>query len=96
MMRQIARSLVLGIARIFGTKIVDCSTGRDLGKALFIPWRGKIHIIGLNEAVRPTFFPQKRLRYWKQELGFTVHEKPDFEKITPHSPTRLGEDQKQV
>ena len=58
MMRRLARSLVLGIARIFGTKIVDCSTGRSLGKALFIPWRGKIHIIGLNEAVRATFFPQ--------------------------------------
>jgi hypothetical protein len=88
MIRKIARSLVLGIARIFGTKIVDCSTGRNLGKALFIPWHGKIHVIGLSEAVRPTFFPQKRLSYWKQELGFTVHEKPDFEKLKVSSADR--------
>ena len=95
-MRRLARSLVLGIARIFGTKIVDCSTGRSLGKALFIPWRGKIHIIGLNEAVRATFFPQKRLSYWKQELGFTVHEKPDFEKLTLRSSTNVSEGEGKV
>jgi hypothetical protein len=85
MMRRIARSFVLAIARLFGTRMIDCATGRNLGKALFVPWRGKIHIIGLNQAVRPVFFPQKRLRYWKQELGFTVHEKPDFEKLRPDS-----------
>jgi hypothetical protein len=83
MMRRIARSLVLAVARIFGTKIVDCTTGRNLGKALFIPWRGKIHIIGLQEAVRPSFLPQKRLTYWKQELGFIAHDPPDFANIRP-------------
>jgi hypothetical protein len=81
MIRKFARTLVLAVARIFGTRIVDYSTGRYLGKALFIPWSGKIHIIGLNEAVRPTFLPQKRLSYWKQELGFTIHDQPDFENL---------------
>ena len=70
----------LGVAMIgkFGTLISDCETGRPLGRALLIPWRGKIHVIGLGPAVRPMFLPQTRLTYWKQELGFTVHPPVDF------------------
>jgi hypothetical protein len=61
-----------------GTKIVDVESGRTLGKAFAISWRGKIHLIGLETAVRPTFLPQTRLTYWKQEIGFTTHPPPDF------------------
>ena len=81
-MRRLIRSLTLMVARIVGTRIVDCTTGRYLGKALVIPWRGKIHIIGLKQTVRPVFLPQKRLTYWKQELGFTIHIPPDFPRET--------------
>jgi hypothetical protein len=77
-MRKLLRSLILRIAHVGGARIVDYRTGRNLGKALIIPWRGKIHFIGLKEAVRASFLPQTRLTYWKQELGFTVHEPPDF------------------
>lgn len=77
-MRMWIRSVGLAITRTFGAKIVDYETGRALGRAFLFPWRGKIHVIGLETAVRPVFLPQKRLTYWKQEIGFTVHPPPDF------------------
>jgi hypothetical protein len=43
-----------------------------------VPWRGKLHVIGLKEAVRAVFLPQKRPTYWKQEIGFTTHPPPDY------------------
>ena len=78
MIRKLIRSVVLAMANTLGTVIVDYKTGRNLGRALIIPWRGKIHVIGLKESVRLVFQPQKRLTYWKQEIVFTVHDPPDF------------------
>ena len=86
MIRRFARSIVLAIARVIGTRMVDYATGRYLGKALIIPWRGKIHVIGLAEAVRPVFQPQQRLTYWKQEIVFTVHDSPNFENVRGNPP----------
>ncbi len=81
------RSVVLALARSIGSKIVDAETGRVLGRAFLIPWRGKIAVIGLDAEVRPVFLPQKRLTYWKQELGFALHQPPDFPHETrPQSP----------
>jgi len=77
-MRMWARAFGLWIARHFGNKIIDCSSGRVLGRGLLIPWRGKVHVIGLETPVRAVFLPQKRLTYWKQEIGFTTHPAPDF------------------
>jgi hypothetical protein len=87
-MRKLIRAAGLTFARIFGTRITDFQTGRPLGKALIIPWRGKIHVIGLEEDVRPIFQPQKRLTYWKQEIVFTTHLPVDFpkEKSTADQP----------
>lgn len=77
-MRMWIRALGLGMAHIFGTRIVDQRTGKSLGRALLVPWRGKIHVIGLETAVRVFFLPQRRLTYWKQEIGFETHSPPDF------------------
>jgi hypothetical protein len=88
-MRKLIRSAVLMIAHTFGTRIRDFQSGRLLGKALIIPWRGKIHVIGLEAAVRPMFQPQKRLTYWKQEIVFTVHPPPDF----PNEVSRIKPEQ---
>ena len=78
---RIVRPVVLALARSVGSKIVDAETGRVIGRAFLIPWRGKIAVIGLDAEVRPVFLPQPRLTYWKQELGFTLHTPPDF----PHA-----------
>lgn len=77
------RSIALAIARRLGSRIVDFRTGQDLGRALLVPYRGKIHVIGLTRPVMPIFLPQARLTYWKQEIGFATHPEPDF----PHEPS---------
>jgi hypothetical protein len=78
MIRNLIRSLVLKIARTIGTQITDFRSGKSFGRVLIVPWRGKIHVIGLQAAIRPMFQPQKRLTYWKQEIVFTEHSPPDF------------------
>ena len=78
MIRKFIRAVGLKIAQTIGTPIKDFPSGRSLGRALVIPWRGKIHVIGLKAAVLPMFQPQKRLTYWKQEIVFTEHPRPDF------------------
>ena len=80
------RRVILALARSMGSKITDEETGKVLGRAFLFPWRGKIAVIGLEAEVKPVFLPQKRLTFWKQDLGFTVQQPPDF----PHeaSPQR--------
>jgi hypothetical protein len=87
-MRKFIRSIGLSLARIFGTRVTDVQTGRLLDKALIIPWRGKIHVIGLQKNVRPMFQPQKRLTYWKQTIGFTAHVPPDFSHLAEEEKRR--------
>lgn len=72
------RAIGLAVIHRFGMRIFDHENGQLLGRALLIPWRGAIHVVGLNETVRPIFLPQKRLTFWKQTLGFTTHPPPDF------------------
>jgi hypothetical protein len=81
MIRNFIRTVGLKIAQIIGTPIKDFRSDQSLGRALVIPWRGKIHVIGLKAAVRPMFQRQKRLTYWKQEIVFTEHPPPDFPNI---------------
>jgi hypothetical protein len=87
-MRKLIRAAGLSIARVFGTRVTDFQTGHPLGRALIIPWRGKIHVIGLEKDIRVIFQPQKRLTYWKQEIVFTTHPSVDFpkEKSTADQP----------
>ena len=93
--RKFIRAVGLKIAQTIGTPIKDFPSGRSLGRALVIPWRGKIHVIGLKAAARPMFQPQKRLTYWKQEIVFTEHPSPDFPNISKTerpSPTEITDD----
>jgi hypothetical protein len=77
-MRLLFRRAGLAVVHRFGMKIYDCANGRLLGRALLVPWKGQIHVIGLEATVRPLFLPQKRLTFWKQNLGFTPPSAPDF------------------
>lgn len=72
------RRLVLALARSIGSRVVDAETGRVIGRAFLIPWRGKIAVIGLDAEVKPVFLPQTRMTFWKQNIGFTLHAPPDF------------------
>jgi hypothetical protein len=88
-MRNLVRQFVLFVAHTFGTKVIDQRTGEPVGRALIIPWRGKLHVIGLDAAVHPMFQPQTRLTYWKQEIVFTTHPLPDFPNV--RNPPPVGE-----
>lgn len=79
--KKLIRAIGLTVARVIGTSLVDYESGRIIGRALLIPWRGKIHLIGLETKVVPIFLPQKRLTYWKQEIGFTTHPPVDFPNV---------------
>jgi hypothetical protein len=97
MIRKFIRAVGLKIAQTIGTRVKDFPSGRSLGRALIIPWRGKIHVIGLDVAVRhvaarPMFQPQKRLTYWKQEIVFTEHPPPDFQNIRKTEPSEVTDD----
>jgi len=82
-MRKPIRSLGLFLARFFGSRILDVHTGRVIDRALVVCFRGKVYVIGARENLRPVFEPQKRLTYWRQKIGFTVHEPPDFPREAP-------------
>jgi hypothetical protein len=77
-LKKYLRAIIMKAARWLGSEIVDHQTGKVLGRALLLPWRGKIHVIGLRNTVKIIFAPQQRLTYWKQEIVFTVHPAPDF------------------
>ena len=80
-LKMLVRALGLRLARLCGTTFVDCKSGRELGRAFVFSWRGNIHVIGLETPVRVVWLPQKRLTYWKQEIGFTQHPSPDFPNV---------------
>ena len=80
--RQALRSTGLWIAQHFGCRLINHKTGESLGRVVVLPWRGKLHIIGLARPVIVEFMPQARLTYWKQEIGFTTHPTVDFPSIS--------------
>ena len=78
----VTKPLLELLIRLIGMRVRDVRTGKDLGKYLFIPWRGRILVFGLgttnDEPFYPVFLPQTRLTYALQELGFQQHPEPDF------------------
>jgi len=78
----VTKPLLSLLIRVLGMRVRDVTTGKDLGKYLFVPWRGRILVFGLgsanDEPFYPVFVPQARLTYALQELGFQQHPIPDF------------------
>ena len=68
------RAVVLRVARLLGSPVVDLRTGQVLGRALLVPFRGRIHVVGLDAAVRPVFAPQDPFDVL--ETGTRVHRPP--------------------
>jgi hypothetical protein len=68
------------MVRLFGATLVDERTHEPVAKAMMFCWRGKIYLLGYEgkDQVLPIFLPQKRLTFWKREIGFTTHPPPDF------------------
>lgn len=69
------RRLVMGVFRLLGSEVCDARSGEVLGKALLLPWKGKVLVLGAESRLWiPIPLPQKELNYWKQEIGFTLHD----------------------
>lgn len=83
---MLIRRFGLAVAQVFASDLRDAVTGERIGRALLIPWRGKIHVIGLDRPLRVQWIPQTRLTYWKQEIGFGTNPPPDFPRVRPKSP----------
>jgi len=78
-MKKFLLVLLKAVTAVFGARVIDQRTGSTIGKALFIPWRGKLRVIGLEEKrVIAAFESQRRLTYWNQALTFSTHPEPDF------------------
>jgi glycosyltransferase involved in cell wall biosynthesis len=82
-MKLLLRNIFVGLARMFGSKIRDQRTGNVIGRAFVVAWRGRVHFIGLEGVGKPVFLPQRRLTYWRQELGLESHEPPDAQRLGP-------------
>ena len=63
-----------------GTRIYDEETGELLGKALLIPWRGRLHLVGYTGSVplRPVVKSTRSVTYWKLTLAFRTATRPDY------------------
>jgi hypothetical protein len=79
------RPILMRVFDLLSCELRDVDTGKPIGRAVLLPWRGRILLIGDGVAgysLLPKFVPQRRLTFWKVELGFTRHPLPDF----PHEP----------
>jgi hypothetical protein len=79
--RNVLRAIAMKTFNLVASDIHDVETGEHLGRALLVPWRGRIFLFGpgiAGYALVPKFCPQSKLSFWKCELGFTKHPKPDF------------------
>jgi hypothetical protein len=73
-MKCFLRRLFYGFLRLVGSEIRDERTGRSLGRAVLLPWRGKIYVLGAHcELWVPVPRPQNTMCFWKQAVGFTTH-----------------------
>ena len=79
---KLIRPFLLWLIRMVGSDIPDAQTGEVIGRALLLPWRGRILILGLVPDLVPVFRAETRMVQWKRTLGFTRHALPDF----PHEP----------
>lgn len=73
-----AKAAMPALLRCFGAPLHDSRTGEFLGRVFVFRWRGKLRILGLKQAVVPSFLPRAETKYWYQDLGFSKHEAPDF------------------
>lgn len=62
------------MARVFGSWVRNEATGEKIGKALIFPWRGRVYVLGLEKELRPVPARTETIRYWRQSIGFALHD----------------------
>lgn len=80
-MRLLLRNLFVLFVRLIGGRIRDVHTGEVLDRGLVLWFRGRMRVLGTSRALVPVIARQKRMCYWHQSIGFTVHPKPDYPRI---------------
>lgn len=89
-MKSYIRQWGLVVIRLLGSNIVDVVDGEILGKAILIPWRGRVHLMGYEGIpLRMVCIPQEKVRYWRITVGFTKAEVPDYGRL-PRKATPRG------
>jgi len=85
--REMAMGFLHGIVkrgvRIFGSRIRDEESGREVGRAFVVVWNGRIYLLGFSgdTPVIPVFLPENRVRYWRRRIGFRIAPQPDYPKV---------------
>ncbi len=82
-MRLLLRNLFVLFVRLIGGRIRDVLTGEVIDRGLVLWFRGNMHVLGASRALVPVIARQKRMCYWHQSIGFTVHPKPYCRKAGP-------------
>ena len=77
-LKRLLRDFAVSFFRLVGSEVIDCRTGRSLGRGLILPWRGRIHLLGFHHSFVPVPQHQSRLTYWNREIAFTAHDEVDF------------------
>jgi len=77
-LKRLLRDFAVSFFRLVGSEVIDCRTGRSLGRGLILPWRGRIHLLGFHHSFVPVPQHQARLTYWNREIAFTAHDEVDF------------------
>ncbi len=81
-MKNLIHQLGLRLINLFSREITDCVSGKRLGRGLLVGWGGSASVLGYKgRPLIPVFCPQKRLSFWRQQLGFSAHPDPDFPRI---------------
>lgn len=77
----VARSLIF-LAGRFGSQLRDID-GLKLCRAFVFPWKGNLLLFGLPRNVQLVPVParEKKLRYWRQTLGWKHASPPDFPRL---------------
>lgn len=77
-LRLLLRNVIVTLCRWIGAPVFDVYTKERLTRGLVWAWGGRIHVIGSEAALIPVPVMQKRMTYWRQHIGFTMHPPVDF------------------
>lgn len=71
------------LVRLFGSSIRDARTGKLVGRAILLPWKGTVRVVGLSHAfVIPRFAQEAQTFYWHQTIEFATHAPVDYPRLT--------------
>jgi hypothetical protein len=81
-LKDLIKPILPLLVRLLGSPIRDTRTGNLVGRAILVPWKGTIRVIGLSHAfVMPRFAPVRQTFYWHQTIEFSTHPPVDYPRL---------------